>query len=107
MGVLKLAACVGAALIACAAVAPAAMAGAPAQRLAAPPPPPKKNYASSWEEDQDYLKDAKGGTKKTFATLPDWSGVWTHSGGFALAPSMPRDQIPNMLTPEYKARYLK
>ena len=107
MGVLKLAACVGAALVACAVIVPAAMAGAPAQRLAPPPPPLKKNYATSWEEYQDYLKDAKGGTKHTFAQLPDWSGVWTHSGGFALDPSMPRDKIPDMLTPEYKARYLK
>ena len=106
MGVLKLAACIGAALVACAVVTPPAMAGAPAQRLAPPPPPLKKNYATSWEEYQDYLKDAKGGTKKTFALLPDWSGVWTHAGGFALDPSLSRDKIPDMLTPKYKAEYL-
>src|SRR4051812_11376014 len=93
MRVLKFAACAAAALVALAAAAPAAMAGAPAQRLAPPPPPLKKAYATSWEEYQDYLKDAKGGTKKTFAQLPDWSGIWTHAGGFALDPSMPRDKI--------------
>src|ERR1700742_416195 len=54
----------------------------------------------------DYKAAANGGTKMTWDKLPDWSGVWTHAGGFAVDPSMPRDQIQNMLTPKFKAEYL-
>ena len=75
--------------------------------LQPPPPPLKKAYKTSWEHYQDLLAEAKGGTKMTFDKLPDWSGVWTHTSGFAVDPSMPRDKIADMLTPEYKARYLK
>ena len=111
MGILTAALRVTAAMIVLAAAAPAVVAttaaAQPAQRLQPPPPPLPKQYGSSWEQYQADLAAAKGGTKKTFAQLPDWTGVWTHASGFAVDPSMPRDKIPDMLTPAYKAKFLK
>ena len=111
MGVLTAALRVTAAMIVLAAAAPAVVAttaaAQPVMRLQPPPPPLPKPYASSWEQ---YMADkaaAKGGTKMTWDKLPDWSGVWTHTSGFAVDPSLPRDKIADMLTPEYKAKYLK
>lgn len=110
MGVLSAALRATAAMIVLAAAAPAVVAttaaAQPVQRLQPPPPPLPKQYASSWEHYQADKAAAKGGTKKTFAQLPDWTGVWTHTSGFAVDPSMPRDKIADMLTPPYRKKYL-
>jgi hypothetical protein len=58
---------------------------AQADRLVAPPAqrervvPPPMTFASAEEQYTYLLKRAKGGTKHTLATLPDWSGIWQSS----------------------------
>ena len=64
-----------------------------------------KVYASSWEEYQAMLAAAHGGTKMTWKTLPDWTGLWTHNSGFNFDTEQ-KGAVPTAaLTPEYKARF--
>jgi hypothetical protein len=70
-----------------------------AQREAVAPPP--KVFSSAEEHYTYLLAQAKGGTKHTAASLPDWTGIW-QSGITTMSMRHPVDAP---LSPEYKARY--
>jgi hypothetical protein len=47
--------------------------------------PVAPQYQESYQAFLKMYRDAKGGTKYTradYAKMPDWSGVWTRTGGF-------------------------
>lgn len=69
---------------------------------AATPRPPAREYASAAEHYAALKAQAKGGTRHTYATLPDWSGVWTQAGGLGYG-----RPTPAPLNAEYRARYDK
>ena len=62
-------------------------------------------YKSSWDEYQAMRAAAGGGTKATWKTLPDWTGLWTHNSGFNFDPKQQGPQPTAALTPEYQARF--
>ena len=46
---------------------------------------------------------AGGGQRLSWNALPDWSGIWSRSGGIAFEPGVPQEQLPSAkLTPEYQ-----
>ena len=63
--------------------------------------PPPKTFSSAEEHYKYLLAQAKGGTKHTLASLPDWSGIW-QSGITTMSMRHPVDAP---LSPEYRARY--
>ena len=76
----------------------------------AAPPPGAAEYASSWAEFQALRAKAHGGQKKTFADLPDWSGIWEREviPGYPFDPNQPKGgPATAVLTPEFQARYEK
>jgi hypothetical protein len=86
--------------------APQAQAAAPA----AAPAISASHYKTSWELFQAMKAQAHGGTKKTFAQLPDWTGLWTRDFSHGLAfDGNQKDQETTtaVLTPEYKKRHDK
>ena len=64
-----------------------------------------KTYATSWDEYQAMLAAAHGGTKKSWKSLPDWTGLWTHNSGFNFDTNQRGAQPTAALTPEYQARF--
>ena len=68
---------------------------------------PATEYATSWDEYQAMKATAQGGQKKSFAQLPNWTGLWSHDNGFNFDPKQVGPIATAELTPEYKARYLK
>ena len=73
------------------------VAGAQPERVVRPP----IRFASAEEHYTFLLKKAKGGTKHTVNTLPDWSGIW-QSGITTMSMRHPVDAP---LSPEYRAGY--
>ena len=71
-----------------------------AVNLASPYP-----YTSASAHYQAWLEEAKGGTKHTKDTIPDWSGRWEGGGGFG-GPS-PASDIVKMLTPQYQEYFVQ
>lgn len=67
-----------------------------AVNLASPYP-----YTSASAHYQAWLQEAKGGTKHTKDTIPDWSGHWEGGGGFGGGAS-PASDVVKMLTPKYQ-----
>jgi len=63
--------------------------------------PPLKQFSSAAEHYAFLLDRAKGGTKHTLTTLPDWSGIW-QSGITTMSMKHPVDAP---LSPVYRARY--
>jgi hypothetical protein len=92
--------------LACA-LASALPAFAQVDRLVAPPSQrervvaPPMTFASAEEHYNYLLKRAKGGTRHTLATLPDWSGIW-QSGIATMSMAHPVDAP---LSAPYRARY--
>ena len=66
-----------------------------------------KAYASSWDEYQAMRAAAHGGAKMTWKTLPDWTGLWEHTGGFSFDPQQKGPRVTAVLTPEYQQKYDK
>src|SRR5471030_304215 len=64
-------------------------------------------YASSWDEYQAMRAAAHGGTRMSWKTLPDWTGLWTHNSGFNFDPAQMGAQPTAALTPEYQARFVQ
>jgi len=83
----------------CLAFVAAFVSTASAQREAVVPPPSR--FASAQEHYDFLLKNAKGGTKHTITSLPDWSGIW-QSGITTMSMNHPVDAP---LSREYRARY--
>jgi len=63
--------------------------------------PPPRQFSSAAEHYKFLLDRAKGGTKHTVATLPDWTGIW-ESGITTMSMKHP---VNAPLSPEYRARY--
>ena len=61
-------------------------------------------YSSSWEEYQ-AMQAAAHGTRTTWRNLPDWTGLWSHDGGFVFDTAQKGPLAPAPLTPEYLKRY--
>jgi hypothetical protein len=72
-----------------------------ATKLASPYP-----FRTANEHYDAWLKDAKGGTKHTKATLPDWGGNWEGGGAFGGGQS-PASDIVKLMTPEYQEHYVQ
>src|SRR5690348_14331257 len=53
--------------------------------------PPPKQFSSAAEHYKFLLDRAKGGTKHTVTTLPDWSGIW-ESGITNMSMKHPRSE---------------
>ena len=64
-----------------------------------------KTYASSWDEFQAMKAAAHGGARMTWKTLPDWTGLWTHDGGFTFDPQQKGPQPTAALTPAYQKQF--
>jgi hypothetical protein len=62
-------------------------------------------YTTAWDHYQALLKQAKGGTKHTRATLPDWSGFW--EGGANFGGGAPASATAAMLTPKYRETFVQ
>ena len=71
-----------------------------AVNLASPYP-----YTSAWAHYQARLKEARGGTTHTSATLPDWSGRW--AGGASFGGANPASDSVRMLTPQYQEHFVQ
>jgi len=67
-----------------------------AQNLISPYP-----FKTAKEHYDAWLKDAKGGTKHTKATIPDWSGHWEGGGGFGGGRGPASDTV-KLLKPKYQ-----
>jgi len=63
--------------------------------------PPPRQFSSAAEHYTFLLDRAKGGTKHTVTTLPDWSGIW-ESGITNMSMKHP---VNAPLSAEYRARY--
>ena len=63
--------------------------------------PAPKRFSSADEHYKYLLAQAKGGTKHTLTSLPDWSGIW-QSG---ITTMSMRHPVNAPLSPEYRARY--
>lgn len=66
-----------------------------------------KSFKTSWDEYQAMRAAAHGGRRMTWKTLPDWTGLWEHTGGFHFDPAQAGPKATAALTPEYQARYDK
>jgi hypothetical protein len=64
-----------------------------------------RSYSSSSDEYQAMLAAAHGGTKKTWKTLPDWTGLFEHADGFNFDPLQKGTEPTADMTPEYKAKF--
>jgi len=64
-----------------------------------------RTYAASWDEFQAMRKAAHGGTRLTWRTLPDWTGLWEHTGGFHFDPQQKGPKATAALTPAYQQMY--
>src|SRR5690349_18995860 len=78
----------------------------PPLKVVAPP----GAFATSDAHCAYLLKQAKGGTKHTLATVPRWDGLWvtagnTHMDMFIDPPGFAGKVRPNVLTPPYEAAY--
>jgi hypothetical protein len=107
---LKLTGRLAAALLAGAALVPAAASAQAVVHADGGYEYPNAQYKNSTEQYEALKKAANGGQKKTWANIPDWSGIWTRGGGAGLKfdPKQPAQDVTTAkLTPEYRALYEK
>jgi hypothetical protein len=65
------------------------------------------SYTSAWEHYQAWLKEARGGTKHTKDTIPDWRGRWAGGAiGLNGGPN-PASSVAAMLTPRYREYFVQ
>ena len=110
MKTLKLTGRLAAALLAGAALVPAAASAQAVVHADGGYEYPNAQYKNSTEQYEALKKAANGGQKKTWADIPDWSGIWTRGGGAGLKfdPKQPAQDVTTAkLTPEYRALYEK
>jgi hypothetical protein len=63
-------------------------------------------FKTAQEHYDAWLKDAKGGTKHTKMTLPDWAGRWNGGGEFGSGAG-PASEVVKLLTPKYQEYYVQ
>ena len=59
-------------------------------------------YKDSSEHYQDWLNRAKGGTKHTMVTLPDWDGMWAPRPTWLDSRNVQVSTVAAALTPQYR-----
>jgi hypothetical protein len=65
------------------------------------------SYTSAWEHYEALLKAARGGTKHTKDTIPDWSGRWMGGAvGLGGGPN-PASSVAALLTPTYREYFVR
>jgi hypothetical protein len=64
-------------------------------------------YTSAWEHYQAWLKEARGGTKHTKDTIPDWSGRWVGGPVGLNGGPNPASSVAAMLTPRYREYFVQ
>jgi hypothetical protein len=64
-------------------------------------------FKTSWEHYQAWLEKAKGGTKHTLATLPDWDGQWSGGASWLDSRDIQASTIAAALTPQYREYYVQ
>jgi hypothetical protein len=65
------------------------------------------SYKTAWEHYQALLKEARGGTKHTKDTIPDWSGRWMGGAvGLGGGPN-PASSVAALLTPTYREYFVR
>jgi hypothetical protein len=65
------------------------------------------SYKAAWEHYQALLKEARGGTKHTKETIPDWSGRWMGGAvGLGGGPN-PASSTAALLTPTYREYFVR
>ena len=64
-------------------------------------------FRSSREHYDAWLAKAKGGTKHTLATLPNWDGVWSVRGGWLDSNDIQASTVAAALTPRYREYYVQ
>jgi hypothetical protein len=71
-----------------------------ATNLASPYP-----FKTATEHYEAWLKEAKGGTKHTKDTIPDWSGIWAPAGGEG--GGGPASDVVKYLKPQFQEYYVQ
>ena len=64
-------------------------------------------FKTSWEHYQAWLTRAKGGTKHTLTTLPDWDGTWRAGATWFNSGDIQASTIAAALTPQYREYYVQ
>lgn len=64
-------------------------------------------FTTSWEHYQAWLKKAGGGTQHTFATLPDWDGIWNAGRTWLDSHDIQASTMAAALTPQYREYYVQ
>jgi hypothetical protein len=64
------------------------------------------SYTTAKEHYEALVAQAKGGTKHTRETIPDWSGRWEGGGGFG-GGRVPPSEIVKVLKPEFQEAYVQ
>ncbi len=75
-----------------------------------PANPKSTPYATSWDEYQALKAKANGGTKMSWSSLPDWTGLWTRADGSGLkfdASQKSMAETTAVPTPAYQKRLAK
>ena len=73
-----------------------------ALNLASPYP-----YTSAWEHYEAWRKDARGGTKHTKNTIPDWRGRWAGGPVGLNGGPNPASSVAAILTPQYREYFVQ
>ena len=64
-------------------------------------------FTSASQHYQAWLKEAKGGTKHTKATVPDWSGRWEGGAQGLGGGQNPASYTASLLTPKYREYFVQ
>ncbi len=64
-------------------------------------------YTNAWDHYQALLKEARGGTRHTRTTIPDWSGHWMGGAGGLNGGPNPASSVAAMLTPKYREYFVQ
>jgi hypothetical protein len=64
-------------------------------------------FTSAWDHYQAWLKEARGGTKHTKATIPDWSGRWIGGPAGLNGGPNPASAVAALLTPQYREYFVQ
>lgn len=64
-------------------------------------------YTSAWQHYEAWLKEARGGTKHTKDTIPDWRGRWAGGPIGVNGGPNPASSVAAMLTPRYREYFVQ
>ena len=64
-------------------------------------------FTTAWEHYQAWLKEARGGTRHTKETIPDWRGRWTGGPVGLNGGPNPASTVASLLTPKYREYFVQ